>query len=133
MKHFKPLIFGTKVNIFTDNKNLLFKGELTKRMHRWLLLLEEYNYTLNHLTGEDNGEADILSRSMLAISNKNEKIEEIKNLINSINEISSETNKSPETYTLLEKLHISLIHPGRNKMLNTLKKYLDTKNLKTLI
>ncbi|KAG0435149.1 hypothetical protein DMUE_4859 [Dictyocoela muelleri] len=90
-------------------------------------------YTLTHITSEDNGEADILSRSMLVISNKNERIEEIRNLINSINEISSESNKSPETYTLLEKLHISLIHPGRNKMQNTLKKYLDTKNLKTLI
>ncbi|KAG0440976.1 hypothetical protein DMUE_1381 [Dictyocoela muelleri] len=102
-------------------------------MHRWLLLLEEYDYTLKHITSEENSDADTLSRSMVAISNSNEKIHDITDLIRKINDAATNSPNSAGIYTLLENLHISLIHPGRNKIFNTLKNYLNIKKLKNLI
>ncbi|KAG0434520.1 Retrovirus-related Pol polyprotein from transposon gypsy, partial [Dictyocoela muelleri] len=32
LKHFKSLIYNSKIYILTDNKNLTFNGELTKRI-----------------------------------------------------------------------------------------------------
>lgn len=34
LRHFKPIIYGTKINIYTDNKNLTYKGDMTKRIKR---------------------------------------------------------------------------------------------------
>ncbi|KAG0418277.1 Retrovirus-related Pol polyprotein from transposon 17.6, partial [Dictyocoela roeselum] len=41
LMHFKPLVYNSKVEILKDNKNILFKGPLTKRLHRMKFILEE--------------------------------------------------------------------------------------------
>ncbi|KAG0436559.1 Transposon Tf2-9 polyprotein [Dictyocoela muelleri] len=63
VEHFKQLIYNSKIIIQTDNKNLIFKGPITKRLHRIKLLLEEYDYELEHIEGKNNNEADLLSRN----------------------------------------------------------------------
>ncbi|KAG0440563.1 Transposon Tf2-9 polyprotein [Dictyocoela muelleri] len=70
LEHFKHLIFNTKINIETDNKNLTFSGELSKRAYRWKLLIEEFDYTLNHIDAQQNTDADLLSRYLLKIDSE---------------------------------------------------------------
>ncbi|KAG0419613.1 Retrovirus-related Pol polyprotein from transposon, partial [Dictyocoela roeselum] len=44
VQYFRSILITNKVLIYTDNKNLLFEKDLTNRIQRWKLLLEEYNY-----------------------------------------------------------------------------------------
>ncbi|KAG0420481.1 Retrovirus-related Pol polyprotein from transposon 17.6 [Dictyocoela roeselum] len=68
LDNFKLLICNTKINIKTDNKNLIFNGELSKRAYRWKLLIEEYDYTLRHIKEKENIYANVLLQYMLKIS-----------------------------------------------------------------
>ncbi|KAG0438548.1 Retrovirus-related Pol polyprotein from transposon [Dictyocoela muelleri] len=120
LKHFKPLIFSSKVNILTDNKNLTFGGNLSKRINRWLLLLEEYNFSLKHVSSTNNNEADILSRAMIIQDENNNKnnnkcVNVLNNIINKLNLLKnadiSEKEKQREIFTVLKEIHIILIHP----------------------
>ncbi|KAG0437933.1 Retrovirus-related Pol polyprotein from transposon 17.6 [Dictyocoela muelleri] len=62
---FKYLIYNTKVTVFTDNKNIVPHGNLTKRMNRWKLMLQEYDYEIRNIEGKRNKVADLLSRSFI--------------------------------------------------------------------
>ncbi|KAG0420263.1 Transposon Tf2-9 polyprotein, partial [Dictyocoela roeselum] len=140
LKHFKQIVFGCHILICTDNKNLIFKGDLTRRMNRWLILLEEFAYELKHVSGKNNNEADILSRSY-SISPENEVTDRLKqSRITKINEslgklrgMSQNQAKECEKESLLKELHYLLIHPGKNKMLNTIKPYVNVKNMRKII
>ncbi|KAG0420265.1 Transposon Tf2-11 polyprotein [Dictyocoela roeselum] len=138
LKPFKPLIFSSKINILTDNKNLTFEGNLSKRISRWMLLLEEYNYSLKHVSASSNNDADILSRAMM-VQNKdsNECANELKNIIHKLNLLKnaqiSEKEKHREIFLTLKDIHVTLIHPGRNKMFEKLKNYVEIKHLKKII
>ena len=47
----------------TDHRNLLFLNEETKaKVQRWKIQIQEYDFTLEHIAGEDNIVADGLSR-----------------------------------------------------------------------
>lgn len=66
LKHFKNIIFDSHVTIFTDSANQLFIGDSQFQRHqRWRLLLEEFNYSLQHIAGKSNTAADFLSRDHL--------------------------------------------------------------------
>ncbi|KAG0420371.1 Transposon Tf2-11 polyprotein [Dictyocoela roeselum] len=116
----------------TDNKNLTFNGELTKRIERWKLTLEEYNYTLVHIEGKENQEADSLSRVYPipheTPKNKNSHLEID---LNEFNKIMSDTNtnesKSKDRIIaeFIKKIHDNLIHPGATKLKMTLKNYMN--------
>ena len=70
VKKFHNFIFGRKFEIWTDHKPLLgLLGEncaipqtASARIQRWAMLLAGYSYTLHHKRGQDNGNADVLSR-----------------------------------------------------------------------
>ncbi|KAG0420247.1 Retrovirus-related Pol polyprotein from transposon 17.6 [Dictyocoela roeselum] len=132
LKHFKSIIFASKINIYTENKNLTFKGDLSKRINRWLLILEEYNYILKHISSENNSEADLLSRSFHA-----KQVPMVNDLsdVNTIFNALESTNPKDKTqlFKLIQQAHILLIHPGKNKMASTLRKYIKIKNLKKII
>ncbi|KAG0436051.1 Retrovirus-related Pol polyprotein from transposon opus, partial [Dictyocoela muelleri] len=132
--HFKSILFNSKLIINCDNKNLIFNGPISKRINRWKILLEEYDYDLKHIIGEKNVLADYLSR-------------------NSICKLLKSTSNTPECYNdyplltlprienseysqivpLLTKIHIDMIHPGQTKMINTLKKYINIRGMKKMI
>ncbi|KAG0438391.1 Retrovirus-related Pol polyprotein from transposon [Dictyocoela muelleri] len=140
MKHFKQIIFGAHTIIHTDNKNLTFRDDLTKRMNRWLILLEEYNYEIKHVKGDLNSEADLLSRLFVIIPDETQINNANKLILNKLNEkmneIKVEVNKNnpiKEIENKISELHKFLIHPGRNKMLNMLKKSIILKNMKKII
>ena len=63
LQFFRTIVFGSKVIINTDHKNLLYdKAPLNSRVQRWKLLLSEFNISLNYLPGSKNLIADSLSR-----------------------------------------------------------------------
>ena len=78
MKKFHQYLSGLKFTIKTDHKPLLgIFGEAkpiptlsAARIQRWALLLSGYNYTLEYKRGEDNANADGMSR--LPVDNKGE-------------------------------------------------------------
>ncbi|KAG0441420.1 Transposon Tf2-8 polyprotein [Dictyocoela muelleri] len=123
----------------TDNKNLTFNGELTKRIERWKLTLEEYDYTLVHIEGKENHEADSLSR-VYPIPNNAPNWENYILEINSteLNKMISDINKN-ETFIdfkfknskheaikeFIKKIHDNLIHPGATKLKMILKNYIS--------
>ncbi|KAG0420320.1 Retrovirus-related Pol polyprotein from transposon 17.6 [Dictyocoela roeselum] len=65
LQHFKQIVFNTKIHIYTDNANLLFNGDISRRINRWKLIMEEFNYELHHISGTKNTHADFLSRAFL--------------------------------------------------------------------
>ena len=63
LDHFKNIIFGSHIDVYTDNANIIFnKLNVSKRIMRWKCLLNEYNLDLHHVKGKDNTAADYLSR-----------------------------------------------------------------------
>ncbi|KAG0420286.1 Retrovirus-related Pol polyprotein from transposon 17.6, partial [Dictyocoela roeselum] len=140
VEHFNPLIYHTKINIETDNKNITFNGEISKRIHRWKLLLEEYDYFLRHIKGEENSDADALSRYFLKTTTKNHN----NNLpifpdINTQNEsqndkakyeISENENNKEDLMNFFRQIHVELIHPGIIIMEKTLRRYVKMRGMK---
>ncbi|XKL60483.1 hypothetical protein PGB90_007540 [Kerria lacca] len=65
VKYFRPYLFGQNFKILSDHKPLqwLFKvNDPGSRLLRWRIKLEEYNYTISHVSGTQNSVADALSR-----------------------------------------------------------------------
>ena len=63
-KEFKGMLWGQKIVVFTDHKNLIQDAlRLTSdRVYRWRLLLEEYGPEIVHIKGIHNTVADAISR-----------------------------------------------------------------------
>ena len=61
LKH-KNILFGFKIHVHSDHKNLSFDNFQSKRVRRWRLLLEGYDYEFIYTPGKDNVVADMLSR-----------------------------------------------------------------------
>lgn len=63
---FRTYLLGHKFTIITDNKALTFlnKCHLTSsRMTRWILAIQEFDFTVQHCSGKSNIVADLLSRN----------------------------------------------------------------------
>ena len=64
LKEFKGMLWGQKLRVYTDHKNLVRDalGLTCDRVYRWRLLLEEYEPETVYIKGVDNIVADALSR-----------------------------------------------------------------------
>src|SRR5262249_16120549 len=65
LRTFRPYLVGRAVKVQTDQralKWLLDQKTLSKRQHRWLDELQEYDLTINWIPGSENTIADALSR-----------------------------------------------------------------------
>ena len=64
LKQFKTILYGQKIQVFTDHKNLTYDNSdySSDRVLRQRLLLDEYGVELNYVKGETNVVADALSR-----------------------------------------------------------------------
>ena len=53
LKDFKGMLWGQKVTVFTNHKNLIQDalGLTSDRVYRWRLLLEEYGPKIIHIKG----------------------------------------------------------------------------------
>ena len=62
--HFRPYIFGNSFKLMTDHeplKWLMTTQKLTGKLARWSLLLQEYDFTVDHRAGTENTNVDCLS------------------------------------------------------------------------
>lgn len=63
VKHWKHLLHGVRFTIETDHRNLVFiQSDPSARVVRWRHFLAEFNFILQHIPGETNVTADMLSR-----------------------------------------------------------------------
>ena len=63
---FKVYLIGKKFTIQTDHRSLIWLNKLKEknnRLARWSLTLQQYNFTVVHRAGSQNGNADALSRA----------------------------------------------------------------------
>ncbi len=66
LQYFHPYIYGTKVTIFTDHQALAWLRKIKQpngKLARWILKLEQYDYTIVHKPGSMMQHADALSRA----------------------------------------------------------------------
>ena len=64
LKQLRVIIFGYKINLFSDHKNLVYAATLgeSQRVMRWQLILKEFGPNIQHIYGVENKVADKLSR-----------------------------------------------------------------------
>ena len=64
LKEFKGMLWGQKLKVFTDHKNLIQDalGLTSDRVYWWRLLLEEFGPEIVHIKGIQNTVADAISR-----------------------------------------------------------------------
>ena len=64
LKEFKGMLFGQKIEVWTDHINLTRDalGMTSDRVFRWRLLIEEYGPDIRYIKGVDNTVADAISR-----------------------------------------------------------------------
>ena len=74
VKEFRNILFGYKINVFSDHKNLVHAATMSQsqRVMRWRLILEEFGPDIKHISGEDNIVADAISRLPTANKDQNE-------------------------------------------------------------
>ena len=61
---FDYLLMDVKFTIRTDHRNLTFLNQgLSSKVLRWKLMIQEYDFVLEHLPGEQNVQADAFSRA----------------------------------------------------------------------
>ena len=64
LKEFKGMLWGQKMKVYTDHKNLMQQalGYTSDRVYRWRLLLEEFGPDIVWIKGAQNTVADAISR-----------------------------------------------------------------------
>lgn len=65
VKHFRPYLYGRQFLLRTDHASLIWlcrRKEPTSQVARWIEILSEFSYTLEHRPGTKHGNADGLSR-----------------------------------------------------------------------
>ena len=64
LKEFKGMLWGQRIKVFTDHKNLMQNalGMTSDSVYRWRLLLEEYGPVIEYIKGIDNTVAGAMSR-----------------------------------------------------------------------
>ena len=66
LRHFRYMIFGSKITIFTDHKaavEILNNPSHSGRRARWFLTAQDYEIKMKHISGSKNVIADALSRN----------------------------------------------------------------------
>ncbi|KAG0420770.1 Retrovirus-related Pol polyprotein from transposon 17.6 [Dictyocoela roeselum] len=131
--HFKPIIYNAPITIMTDNKNIIYNGDLSRRINSWKLILEEFDYKIVHIESAKKHEADILSRSFRICNYKLMQPPELPKLsIEKLQECKKwdskkmyKANSMNELKKTLNSLHETLMNPGIVRFQRIIKKYIE--------
>lgn len=136
LEHFRTLVMGRKIQVYTDHRNLITQQPLDKsRAERWKVMLLEYDIELVHIAGKDNIMADYLSRSENYIyyvakgTKKKKKLnkEEVRRIF---------LKKMKEAQNVQERVEIAsnyFSHPGSTKLYTAMKEHWNEPGLKDAI
>ncbi|KAG0442413.1 Retrovirus-related Pol polyprotein from transposon opus [Dictyocoela muelleri] len=121
----KSLIGGSKIFVYTDNKNLLGKSnDFYKKANRWKACIQDLDIEYIHINGKDNIVADDLTRNINSLNKKERHIE----IINSIK------YTYPLSFTqFVHYFHIINDHPGILPTLFTLEQNIKINKNKRII
>jgi hypothetical protein len=116
-KHFRPYLLERKFHIITDHKVLMWIFNVkdpSSRFMRWKLLLEDYEYEIQYRAGQQNCNADSLSRCPVQCLNVNV-------------EVITEDRKCK----IISEMHNCLIggHQGVQRTIERIKLYISWPNL----
>ncbi len=108
LQHFRDIIFGYPVTVYTDHTAVtqLFHGKsLTGRLGRWYLTIQQFESTLKYLPGKANTVADALSRNIPVAA-----VAQIPNFSSSELRTAQrqDTLESGDDYTLPHPFHLPL-------------------------
>lgn len=73
VKHFRPYLYGNKFFIYTDHRPLAWLYSLKEpnsKLTRWRLRLQEYDFEIYYKKGNQNTNADAMSRIKLNLTNE---------------------------------------------------------------
>jgi transposase InsO family protein len=62
LNEYRSMLYGAKIRIYTDHRNLTYNNLTSQRVLRWRCLLESFNAEWNYLEGKLNVLADAFSR-----------------------------------------------------------------------
>ncbi len=62
LREFRSMLLGAELHIYTDHKNILNVGNLSKRWLRWISYVDEYGPNIHYIEGPCNVIADTFSR-----------------------------------------------------------------------
>ena len=111
--HWRYLIFGCEIRVYTDNKNNTYRTfDFTKKTERWKSYLNQFNITYLHISGKNNFMADYLSRDHIE--------QEPELLLNNLNIHTTSPIPYDFQQTHLE-FHILNGHPGIRNTIETMR------------
>lgn len=68
VRHFRPYLYGHSCEVFTNHSaltSLLNTPQPSGKLARWGMVIQELDLKIRHRSGQNNGNADVLSRSPL--------------------------------------------------------------------
>ena len=72
------MLQGHKFIVETDHKNIIHvMNAVEGRLARWRLMMQELDFTVQHIPGKENVIADALSRCCVIVENKEEEIRKV--------------------------------------------------------
>ncbi|KAG7305339.1 hypothetical protein JYU34_009402 [Plutella xylostella] len=116
VKKFRHYLYGSHFKIVTDCqafKLTLKKKDLTTRVARWVLLLDEYDYEIEHRPGSKMRHTDALSR-IACVTNVSEQIRQAQQQDDGLNAIMNILKEKPYEDYMLDN---GMLYKGEDKCL----------------